>query len=195
MDGPREEQHYRGHVDDEEGVDGGEDAAGDDLSASDDPPADNDLLAGDDLPADNDLLAGDDLPADNDLLAGDDLPADDDLLAGDDLPADDDLLAAYDEQVAKNAVDEGSEDSLRFDRWRRRSAVGAMMTGVAFGLQEALGKQREEPAIVLEAAGDPSGPDNPIELQFDPDHPEKTVAVIRPWLMNREEPPHDGSAE
>ena len=73
-------------------------------------------------------------------------------------------------------------DPLRFDRWRRRSAAGAMMTGIAFGMQEALDRKRKEPPIVQQVDGDP-GPQGPIELQFDPDHPEKTVAVIRPWLM------------
>jgi hypothetical protein len=79
---------------------------------------------------------------------------------------------------------EPAEDSLRFDRWRRRSAAGAMMTGIAFGMQEALDRKRKEAPIVQQADGDPSGPQGPIELQFDPDHPEKTVAVIRPWLMD-----------
>ncbi len=78
---------------------------------------------------------------------------------------------------------EAPEGSLRFERWRRRSAAGAMMTGIAFGLQEALERERKEVPIVQQADGDPSGPQGPIELRFDPDHPEKTVAVIRPWLM------------
>lgn len=81
-------------------------------------------------------------------------------------------------------------DPLRFDRWRRRSAAGAMMTGIAFGMQEALERKRKEPPIVQQVDGDP-GPQGPIELQFDPDHPEKTVAVIRPWLMNEGDPAPD----
>ena len=62
-----------------------------------------------------------------------------------------------------------------------------MMTGIAFGLQEALERKRKEVPIVQQADGDPSGPQGPIELRFDPDHPEKTVAVIRPWLMDEKE--------
>jgi hypothetical protein len=58
-----------------------------------------------------------------------------------------------------------------------------MMTGIAFGMQEALERKRKEPPIVQQVDGDP-GSQGPIELQFDPDHPEKTVAVIRSWLMN-----------
>ena len=63
-----------------------------------------------------------------------------------------------------------------------------MMTGIAFGLQEALERKRKEVPIVQQADGDPAGPQGPIELQFDPDHPEKTVAVIRPWLIEGKEP-------
>lgn len=110
-------------------------------------------------------------------------------------PAEDD--PPVDPDSVGEAGRETSGDSLRFDRWRRRSAAGAMMTGIAFGLQEALDTKRKEPPIVQQVDGDP-GPQGPIELQFDPDHPEKTVAVIRPWLMSEggtgPEPP-DGTAD
>jgi hypothetical protein len=86
-------------------------------------------------------------------------------------------------ESGEEASAEPPEDSLRFDRWRRRSAAGAMMTGIAFGMQEALDRKRKEVPIVQQVDGDP-GPQGPIELQFDPEHPEKTVAVIRPWLMD-----------
>ena len=102
-------------------------------------------------------------------------------------------------ESAEEASAEPPEDSLRFDRWRRRSAAGAMMTGIAFGMQEALDRKRKEAPIVQQADGDP-GPQGPIELQFDPDHPEKTVAVIRPWLMDGggtmpEQPGGEGTSE
>jgi hypothetical protein len=57
-------------------------------------------------------------------------------------------------------------------------------------MQEALERKRKEPPIVQQVDSDP-GPQGPIELQFDPDHPEKTVAVIRPWLMNEGGPAPD----
>jgi hypothetical protein len=108
-----------------------------------------------------------------------------------DLEADDGDPGARDQEAS-----EPEEDSLRFDRWRRRSAAGAMMTGIAFGMQEALERKRKEVPIVQQADGDPAGPQGPIELQFDPDHPEKTVAVIRPWLMDGggTAPAEDGDA-
>jgi hypothetical protein len=108
----------------------------------------------------------------------------------------DEVAGEADEMAGDRAADdwadedqvEAPEGSLRFDRWRRRSAAGAMMTGIAFGLQEALERKRKEVPIVQQADGDPAGPEGPIELQFDPDHPEKTVAVIRPWLIEGKEP-------
>ena len=76
-------------------------------------------------------------------------------------------------------------NSLRFNRWMKRSATGAMMTGIAIGLHEALELPKKEPAFVIKATGEPDGPQGPIDLQFDPDSPSNTVAVIRPWLAGR----------
>ena len=78
-------------------------------------------------------------------------------------------------------------DPLRFNNWMKRSATGAVMTGIAIGLREALEPRRPEVAFVIEAS-DPDGPDGPIDLRFDPDSPQNTVAVIR-------RPPPDSTAE
>jgi hypothetical protein len=77
------------------------------------------------------------------------------------------------------------KDPLRFNRWMKRSATGAIMTGISLGLREALESAVNEPAFMIEAAGQPEDPDNPIELHFDPDNPADTVAIIR-------RPPPDG---
>jgi hypothetical protein len=69
-------------------------------------------------------------------------------------------------------------DPLRFNNWMKRSATGAVMTGIAIGLREALEPRRPEVAFVIEAS-DPDSPDGPIDLRFDPDSPQNTVAVIR----------------
>jgi len=71
-------------------------------------------------------------------------------------------------------------DPLRFNQWMKRSATGAVMSGIALGLREALEPKRNLPAFVMEAPGEPDDPDAPISLHFDPDDPTKTVAVIRP---------------
>jgi len=82
------------------------------------------------------------------------------------------------------------EAPTRFDKVRRSSA-GIMMTGIALELQDALELPRKEPAFVIKAAGEPDGEPGPIDLQFDPDDPANTVAVIRPWLADgqKKDPP------
>jgi hypothetical protein len=59
------------------------------------------------------------------------------------------------------------------------------MTGIALGLQEVFTGPKPEIAIVHEAPGEPPAEDQAIALSFDPDHPHRTVAVIRPWLLGQ----------
>jgi hypothetical protein len=77
------------------------------------------------------------------------------------------------------------------ESWRRRSATGAVLTGIAFGVREALEPDRESPAIVVPAPGAPPGPQT-LELHLDDDRPEEAWAVVRPWLVtHRSEDPVD----
>ncbi len=86
---------------------------------------------------------------------------------------------------------DAGDDELRtalppaLEEWRRRSATGAILTGIAFGLRQALELPREEPAIVVEAPGEPPGPPQPMELHMDPDRPEETWVIVRPWLLEK----------
>ncbi len=75
--------------------------------------------------------------------------------------------------------DGAGRDPLRFNSWRKRSAAGVVMSGIAVGLQQALELPRQEPAFVIEASGEPEDPNRPIDLKFDPDSPADTVAIIR----------------
>ncbi|HEY5110483.1 MAG TPA: hypothetical protein VII96_12830 [Acidimicrobiales bacterium] len=70
-------------------------------------------------------------------------------------------------------------EPLPFQQWIKRSTSGAVLTGIALGLQQVYQPKRELPAFVMEAPGEPEDPDAPITLHFDPDDPTKTVAVIR----------------
>ncbi len=70
-------------------------------------------------------------------------------------------------------------DPLRFSRWMRESPTGAVLTGVTLGLHQALSRREERPAIVVEAPGEPEDEEPVVRLQFDPDDPTKTVAVVR----------------
>jgi hypothetical protein len=70
----------------------------------------------------------------------------------------------------------------RVEAWRKRSAAGAILTGFALGLQEALEKRKEDSAIVMETSGDPPK-DLPVEAEFEYGRPRQSVVHIRPWLL------------
>lgn len=94
-------------------------------------------------------------------------------------PLDDDfdLDAALAELTSRKA-DGGS----RFDAWRRRSATGALLTGIALGLNQVFEPERKEPTIVLETSGQPPR-ELPIEADLDQLLPRETVIKVRPWLL------------
>lgn len=76
----------------------------------------------------------------------------------------------------------------RMEAWRRRSAAGAILTGFALGLKEALDPQKQEPSIVMEASGDPPT-DLPVEAEVDQIRPADNVVTIRPWLLPPDQEP------
>ncbi|MGA2837213.1 MAG: hypothetical protein ABSF84_11505 [Acidimicrobiales bacterium] len=86
---------------------------------------------------------------------------------------------ADDGDTEGDADDGDPHDPLRFSNWMKRSATGAVLSGIALGLQHALEEKRQLPAFVMEAPGEPEDPDAMITLHFDPDDPTNTVAVIR----------------
>ncbi len=65
-----------------------------------------------------------------------------------------------------------------FDRWRRRSAIGNVGTGVARGMQAVFAPPRDEPVIVAEAPGEPPDTDGRLRVTLDPDDPTKSIAVV-----------------
>ncbi len=71
----------------------------------------------------------------------------------------------------------------KVEAWRRRSAAGAILTGFALGLQEALETHRDDPSIVVQTSGDPPD-DLPVEAEFEYGRPRQSVVNIRPWLLN-----------
>lgn len=59
-----------------------------------------------------------------------------------------------------------------------------VMRAAMVGMAEAIYGPKEEPAIVMEAAGSPPRDDG-LDVHLDPQHPEQSVAVVRPWLLPR----------
>ena len=87
--------------------------------------------------------------------------------------------AGADQSGEAGAEDPDGKDPLRFNHWMKRSATGAVLTGIAIGLQQALETPKKQPAFVIVASDEPDGSDGPIDLRFDPDSPAGTVAIIR----------------
>ena len=66
----------------------------------------------------------------------------------------------------------------RLEGWRRRSAIGAIATGVALGLKEIFQPADNEPVITAVAPGDPPDTDKRMRIVLDPDDPSKSVAFL-----------------
>ncbi len=72
----------------------------------------------------------------------------------------------------------------KMESWRKRSATGAVLTGLALGFQQVFEKEREEPAIIMTTSGDPPR-DLPVEAEVEHGRPRRSVVNIRPWLLDR----------
>lgn len=83
--------------------------------------------------------------------------------------------------------DEAGHTALppKLEAWRRRSAAGAILTGFALGLQQALETRREEPSILVVTSGEPPR-DLPVEADFEYRRPKNSVVNIRTWLLDED---------
>ncbi len=70
----------------------------------------------------------------------------------------------------------------KLEAWRRRSATGAILTGLALGFQQALEAPREQPSIMIETSGTPPR-DLPVDAEVEVLRPRQSVVSIRPWLI------------
>ncbi|HLH28907.1 MAG TPA: hypothetical protein VKW77_08310 [Acidimicrobiales bacterium] len=82
-------------------------------------------------------------------------------------------------QAGEAAEEETGPDPLRFHRWMTQSATGAVLTGVALGLKQALVRHEDRPAYVVDSPGEPADDAARLQLRFDPDDPTRTIAVVR----------------
>ena len=71
----------------------------------------------------------------------------------------------------------------KLEAWRRRSATGAILTGLALGFQQALEAPRENPTITIETSGTPPR-DLPVDADVGVLGPRHSVVSIRPWLLD-----------
>jgi hypothetical protein len=124
-------------------------------------------------------------------------------------PLDDDdegEFAAYDEH--DDDVDEFDDedfDDEDFDddgraaptpiRRFERSAVGTVFSAGLLGLRDVFeGPKKEEVQVVTDWAGDPPFTD-PYVLRLDPDHPEDSIVMVRPWLRSARDADDNGDTD
>jgi 4'-phosphopantetheinyl transferase len=89
--------------------------------------------------------------------------------------------------VARAAAEDSSRPIDKF----RNTAVGSVLAAGLMGLRDALEPERDDKvAIVQDYAGNPPFKD-PIVLRLDPDHPEDSIVMVRPWLRNPPAAPAD----
>jgi hypothetical protein len=86
------------------------------------------------------------------------------------------------EQILENEAPRRSGLPDSIERWRQRSATGAVLTAFAFGLQNVFEPERKEPAIVMQTSGDPPK-DLPVEAQLEQLGPRQSTVTVRPWLL------------
>jgi hypothetical protein len=71
----------------------------------------------------------------------------------------------------------------------RRTSVGTALAAGLMGLRDVLEPPKDEtPAIVEDWAGGQPFED-PIVVRLDPDHPEDSIVMVRPWLQRKREKP------
>jgi hypothetical protein len=68
--------------------------------------------------------------------------------------------------------------------WKRRTASGALLSGLALGFQQVFEEKRDEPSIMMETSGTPPE-DLAVEGTLDGLSPRRSVVKIRPWLLDR----------
>ncbi len=86
------------------------------------------------------------------------------------------------EQILENEAPRRSGLPDGIERWRQRSATGAVLTAFAFGLQSVFEPERKEPAIVMQTSGEPPM-DLPVEAQLEQLGPRQSTVTVRSWLL------------
>ncbi len=88
------------------------------------------------------------------------------------------------------ALYDGREDEAlagRMLRWSRTSAFGAGLAAMGLGIQKVLYPDDPIEIEIQNDTDDDDEPTDPVSVRLDQDHPERSVATLRPWL-DRTEP-------
>jgi len=103
-----------------------------------------------------------------------------------DEPADE-VAEAYDAEFEAALADRSEIlPSSGIVKFRRNTAVGAVLNGMALGLRDVFDPAvREEAPIVQDAPGEPDAPRH-VDAHLDPDDPSASSVTVRPWLAPSE---------
>jgi hypothetical protein len=123
-------------------------------------------------------------------VPADDLPPqdEDDELDGE---FDDEFTDEFDDELYGEDAYDGDEFAEHADpspirRFADRSAIGMVAAASLRGLRDVLqGPPKEEVQVVADWNGDKPFTD-PYVLRLDPDHPEDSIVMVRPWLVKGE---------
>ena len=95
-----------------------------------------------------------------------------------------DLEDLYDDETLA-ALDRGGHRSPPAPRGRvrRQAAAGALVTGLALGLQEVFDPPADDPVVIEVDLSSGDGGDRPVSVVLVPRAPRASRAVVRPWLF------------
>ena len=66
--------------------------------------------------------------------------------------------------------------------WRRRTATGAILSGLALGFQQVFEDKQQDISIIVQTSGEPPT-DLPVEAELEGLAPRRSKVKIRPWLL------------
>jgi hypothetical protein len=96
-----------------------------------------------------------------------------------------------DEPSAADFADPPPEEVRPREGWRKRTATGAILSGLALAFQQVFEDHHQDVSVIMETSGVPPT-DLPVEAEFDHMAPRRSVVKIRPWLLGD---PEAGDAE
>lgn len=69
--------------------------------------------------------------------------------------------------------------------WRRRTATGAILSGLALGFQQVFEDKQQGISVIVQTSGEPPT-DLPVEAELEGLAPRRSVVKIRPWLLGED---------
>ena len=84
----------------------------------------------------------------------------------------------------REAATSSQSDQVPPPTWRKAPVAVQFLAASMTAVGEALYGKKEQPAIIIQASGDP-GDDDGMDVQLDPEHPEESVATLRRWRLEQ----------